>query len=176
MIIVNKCKRLSIKDIDKIQNLLKNISMVKHNIKLIICDENTAGDFYKIYVDNSFPGIESHRAICAHNGKRCIIGIYFTQYETIESITWLIIHELTHFAIRESGILDLYFLLCRDDFAESLSYNPTLFAKDYNLHRQDEIHENIPEEAFANSVATKIIGKNYDRKWWREQIKLIKGA
>ena len=37
----------------------------------------------------------------------------------------------------------------------------------------DEVHENLPSEIIANTIANYFIKKDYSRKWWRKQIKKI---
>jgi hypothetical protein len=40
-------------------------------------------------------------------------------------------------------------------------------------YRKDEVHEADPAEVMCNMFATYIIGKEYDRKWWRENIRMV---
>lgn len=121
------------------------------------------------------------RAVCPN--KRLQNEIFdfigYTQYKNIvifkresvehienkESLRWLIIHELTHIYITR------YSSLIRDieQVAVSEMSNRLHIKTWQEIQENDYLHESLPEESFANAIATAIVGNNYDRKWWRKQ-------
>lgn len=86
--------------------------------------------------------------------------------ETEESVKWLIMHEITHAYVSE------YLLKLRD--LENLAVNELATRLEINAYKEivenDGLHEDLPEEVFANAIATAIVGGNYDRFWWRKRI------
>lgn len=92
--------------------------------------------------------------------------------ETEESVKWLIMHEITHAYVSE------YLLKLRD--LEDLAVNELATRLKINSYKEivenDGLHESLPEEALANTVATMIVGADYNRFWWRKKQKVVEGG
>lgn len=98
-----------------------------------------------------------------------IIYVYFNEGETIESLKWLIAHELSHANLRNNPFIEM---TLQKNFKEYLEQNKVKSQTEYeNLLKNDKFHENMLEEQICNSFATTIVGFNYDRTWWRNQFK-----
>lgn len=127
------------------------------------------------------------RAVCPSERlqKEIFDSIGYTQYknilifkresveniETKESLQWLVIHELTH------AYITLYSSLIRD--IEQVAINEMTsrlhITTWQEIQENDNLHESLPEESFANAVATAIVGTDYNRKWWRKQKEMWEG-
>ncbi|KIL35146.1 hypothetical protein SD71_16085 [Cohnella kolymensis] len=107
------------------------------------------------------------------------IYIFVDESETLESLLWITFHELTHTALHDEKLLIYYFSHKRDDFImERFNFRNPQAASDFyfadeTISLQDEIHENLPEEKFCNDLATRIVGFDYSRPWWRERRKQL---
>ena len=86
--------------------------------------------------------------------------------ETLDSLAWILLHELGHAWCEECKKKFGY------DLFEALSGGSLddMTKEEYKEYCEiDEIHEARYEEQFCNNIATKIIGRCYDRIWWRKQ-------
>ena len=86
-------------------------------------------------------------------------------YETQESLCWILLHELGHMTavkIKKTLGYDLLVMLSGGSLND-------MSKEEYNEYvSNDVIHEARYEEQFANQFANTIIGKSYDRYWWRK--------
>lgn len=84
--------------------------------------------------------------------------------ETQASLWWLLLHELTHYAVRYAPFLQ-WGLYC-ERVLQGLG--------DKDERWDDELHEKAPEEVFCNRIATAFMdGREYARPWWRDRIKAL---
>lgn len=104
------------------------------------------------------------------------IVIHCTKYETIDSIKWLFLHELGHRILRKyTSVMSLMYFV-REKFYKDIGlFNGeqeyySRVSNWYEEYQKDEVHENDPEEILVSNFATNIIGKNYSRAWWRNNI------
>lgn len=94
--------------------------------------------------------------------------------ETIESLSWLLLHELGHvYKTALEQYAPLFGRFIRDlnyIDAEVQTTKAGIDYFDYNdiYLTNDDVHGSRPEEVFCNMIATAIIGKSLDRHWWRE--------
>lgn len=147
-----------------IHNLNKNL-----NYELNICNENMKEFIHNKYLNTKFKKKNSYRGFTLPSNK--IIFVYYNKGENLESLKWIIIHELTHANLRENIFLK-----------SILSLNLRNTMHKYNISSQqeyekmlgnDNFHEDMLEEQICNEFATNFIGENYDRIWWRNQIKNV---
>jgi len=108
-----------------------------------------------------FPGRHPFRAWARDQQVR----IFVDGTETPESVTWLMLHELAHVALRRQPYLDL-------------AYRSIPRPKGYVV--DDEAHESYPEEQVANQVADAIsahfgLPLGLNRHWWRERVEAQHG-
>ncbi len=86
-------------------------------------------------------------------------------YETEESLCWIMLHELGHITAQQIASkfdYDTLEILSGGALSEMSKEQYTEYCSN------DEIHESRFEEIFANQFANVIIGKCYDRYWWRK--------
>lgn len=149
--------------------IFKILTTVDFNIN-VKNEEELTKDIY-----NESKTLTQYRAYTIGNN----INIFNTRYETVESLTYVLFHEICHYMIR---LNDLTFLLFEQlnalslkekglvkDFKEQASSIPNF----EQLTTEDDIHENLPEEQICNAFAEAIVGKNYNRLWWRENIRKV---
>jgi len=74
--------------------------------------------------------------------------------ETPDSVAWIIAHELSHQLVVEHP--DVSKML---DAAKPRDLNPA----------GDRYHHVDAEERLADGYATRLVGKRYDRAWWRKR-------
>lgn len=107
------------------------------------------------------------------------IVIHCTKYESVESIKWIFIHELGHIIIKKYGSVMALMYFVKEKFYKDIG----LFNGQYDYYSQvegwneeyhkDEVHESDPEEILVSSFATNLIGFDYSRHWWRNNIKYL---
>jgi hypothetical protein len=172
----------SIKEYE-IKNLIEKISKIntygyvisnyleKEDFEIIFTNEKSIYE-----VDTKIKDMTTRRGFAEDH--RTII--HCTRYETVESIKWLFLHELGHMLLgKYTSVLSLMYFV-REKYYKDLG----LFNGEQEYYSQapnwveeyhkDEIHENDPEEIIVSNFATNLIGFDYSRKWWREQISKIK--
>lgn len=140
------------------------IHILPDSEKRAIYDQTHEGWEYK--------GDDSFRAF--NMLKEKIIYIFVDDAETQDSMLWLVFHELTHTAISNEILLAYYFAHKRDDFLlDTHGITIDQYFADETISLRDDVHENLPEEVFCNQVATRIVGADYSRPWWRERRALV---
>lgn len=145
-------------------------------VNIWICDEEKIPEIYNrfcsIVGDIDFHrdnvGLYSHRAFVEHIGRN--ICIYYTRYETPDSILWLLAHEFAHYHIHKSYAFSAYMRF--QNQKENKKYD---FAPSYS---DDLVHEMNFEERFCNEIANFKSGDGtnercFDRIWWRNQKDII---
>ena len=146
------------------------------NINVWICDEETIPEVYnRCYApgnDVDFVrdkiGLYSFRAFVEYSCRN--ICIFYTKYETPDSILWLLAHEFAHYHIHKSYAFAGYMRF--KNRKENARYD---FAPDYS---DDLVHEMNFEERFCNEIANYKSGDEttercFDRVWWRNQKSII---
>jgi hypothetical protein len=103
-----------------------------------------------------FPGTYAFRAFTRGNHVRLLAD----RTETRASLTWLLLHELAHFAVNQEPLLD-----------QALRSVP----KPAGYLTNDKAHEAWPEEHLANLVADQLAPRvgsrpGLDRLWWRRRV------
>ena len=80
--------------------------------------------------------------------------VFVDPTETPDSVAWIIAHELSHQLVDE-----------HPEVARMLDQ-----AKTSEAHpASDRFHELDAEERLADGYATRLVGKRYDRSWWRKR-------
>lgn len=164
--------------LDKLEDLHLNNPFGKYikyilessNMQVFIYDENQIKDLKEKH--NPKGSLTLARAFF-HNSENKIV-LYNTRYETRESILWIFLHEIGHLIYKDTygtEILDQEFLLNKN----IINDNELYFKQDsfIDIYLNDEIHENLPSEIIANTIANYFIKKDYSRKWWRKNIKKV---
>lgn len=126
-----------------------------------ISDLKDIEEFYTNYMKRWNLKSTEYRAM-AFSGSWIILH---ENNETLDSMSWLLLHELGH---RFCDKLDK---LLGYDLIEIMSGGSLgkLSDEEYNLYlTNDDVHEARYEEQFVNEIATKIMGFAYDRHWWRK--------
>lgn len=117
--------------------------------------------WYFVYTKNYGSDPNEYRAIAFVGG----LIILHNNNETLESLSWILLHELGHqYCIQINDAFDY-------DLFEALSGGSVgnMSEEEYNIYMtNDVVHEARYEEQFVNNIATQIIGYNYDRHWWRK--------
>ena len=113
---------------------------------------------------------KQYRGECDYNN----IIMYFSKNETIESMTWLFLHELGHMVIQHNEAIKgmLHFAKRQDYMNKGIGSRDKVYWLDDKYdeyYNSDEGHESDLEEHIVSEFATYIMGKDYSRKWWREQ-------
>lgn len=134
---------------------------------LNILNEDKKAKIHKKYFKTVLKDKNSYRAF-TYPYEKCVF-IFFNENENIESLKWLIAHELTHANLRDNTYLKNILNL---NLKRELSKNNIDNLEKYNdMIKNDTLHEEMLEEQICNEFATNMIGKNYDRLWWRKQFK-----
>jgi hypothetical protein len=142
----------------------------KEDFEVIFTDEDS---IFK--VDNKISNMTTRRGYAEDNK----IVIHCTRYETIESIKWIFLHELGHRILKKyTSVMSLMYFI-REKFYKDIG----IFKSEqeyysqapnwYEEYHKDEVHENDPEEKIVSDFATNLIGNNYSRLWWRNNIDKI---
>lgn len=147
----------------------------------ILNEAETINDEY-----NTNKNLTSFRAYIIHD-----ITIFYTRYETVESIVWLIFHEIAHSILRTDMRTFCVFRMVdqamtneyakkyipghNSAFDKTLDFSKPLYNQEYfkKLYDRTEFHDMLLEERISNIFATMIMGKNYNRTWWEKNIKKI---
>lgn len=142
------------------------------NITVWVCDESTMAEAYNqcyapgndINFERDVGDFYAFRAFVEYSCRN--ICVFYTKYETPDSILWILAHEFAHYHIHKSQA-----------FARYMRYkNQLAFAKyDFDPNYNDDIvHEMWFEEQFCNDFANFQSGAGdgdrcFDRVWWRNQ-------
>lgn len=101
--------------------------------------------------------------------------LHKTKYETYDSLCWLFFHELGHLILMNTAFEGVF------KGAKATYYKDKGFEgvdgiywvhDDYYDYYQEH-HDEDPEEKIVSMFATFVIGENYDRSWWYNNIELI---
>lgn len=107
------------------------------------------------------------------------INLFYTRYENIDSIIHSLLHEFCHYIFSQNPLtINLMHILNGGILKEKCIINDFktnyLTALDYEqLTTGDEIHESLIEERLCDYFAKTIVGEDYSRQWWRENIKKV---
>ncbi len=107
------------------------------------------------------------------------INLFYTRYENIDSLIHSLMHEFCHYIFSQNQLTINLMCILNGEFLKEKGIisdfkTDYLTMPDYEqLTTRDEIHENLIEEKICDYFATTIIGKNYDRQWWRENIEKV---
>lgn len=106
-----------------------------------------------------------------------VITLYFTRYETLDSIVSSLLHEVCH-AIIQSNPMTFYVIATLN--GTTLKEHGVDLATPFwtkqevsELCKDDAVHERLYEEKMCDSFAAAVTGYTYNREWWRKQIELI---
>lgn len=156
----------------KILALLNNYALLDVDLDIVICGETEAQEYYNKYFPGVFKGVTTHRGFFTRRQQNPLIVIYYSRYEDQNSVDWLVLHEVTHFVISQNRLLKEYFNKKEIEYLQRRNIDPEEYYSDFsNAYMSDQIHEGLPEEVFANDVATRELDRcDYSRKWWRERI------
>lgn len=104
----------------------------------------------------------------AYNCGRWIY-LFSTRYETPQSLVNSFLHEFCHTILRgsqiTSALLDIAMRGSIPDIKADMSS-----AEIEAITKQDNAHEQLPEELLCDDVAMALTGRKYDRTWWRKNI------
>jgi len=167
---------------EKVELLVKYLTRQyssSENIQLWICDEATIPEVYNqcyapgndVDFERDNIGVYSFRAFVEYSCRN--ICIFYTKYETPDSVLWMIAHEFAHYHIHKSPAFAKY--MRYKNRQETAKYD---FTPNYN---DDLVHEMHFEERFCNDFANYETGDGnsdrcYDRVWWRNQKALAAAA
>jgi len=115
------------------------------------------------YGETNYTLVDHVNGFCTPKHEEIILFIN-ENFDT-KIILWALFHELSHLAIDNSKILHMYFYFLQNKFIKE-KYNMT-FTEYYNhveFHTTKYIHEENPEEIFANNVADMIMEEYLDYK------------
>jgi len=107
------------------------------------------------------------------------IILFFTRYETIKSVEWLLLHEIGHWVLMQNQASAAFMAISRQQHykaagiykgANTIYYFEPGFHKEY---MKDKVHDADPEENLSNLFATAIIGEDLGRPWWRANIEKV---
>lgn len=122
-------------------------------------------EIHNKYMQTPFNGNRSYRALTHTKHKKTFI--FLNEGENIHSLSWVIAHELTHINILQNNYLNS---ICKNNYFKTLNER-SMSNGDYEKNlKNDDFHDSLLEEQIANSIATGLIGKNYGREWWRNQL------
>lgn len=156
---------------ENFETFLRNFHM--DDVTVIFANTKKKADYWmanEFFQTLPFPGYDSFRAWSEHDTKTIII--FDDEAETGDSLFWVMVHELAHLEVRTSKWLLTFTALDYETkkIIESLGKPRAGYLK--LIRENDDMHENDPEEAFCNRIATAICGGDfYDRKWWRSRKK-----
>lgn len=136
--------------------------------EVFICEQSHKIEFHKEYMKTPWLGNYGYRAITFGNLKKTFV--FLNDGETIDSILWVVVHELTHANLRDNPFMRKVLNMNLTKTMHDMNINPNEYEK---LIQNDEFHEKLLEEQICNEFATNVMGFSYDRYWWREQLKLI---
>lgn len=101
--------------------------------------------------------------------------LHKTRYETYDSLCWLFFHELGHLILMNS-MFDGVFKGAKATYYKEKGFEGTdgiYWTCDGYYEHYDKYHDDDPEEKIVSMFATFVMGHNYDRSWWYENIKVI---
>lgn len=127
----------------------------------LISDLKDIESFYTDYMKNHNLNPKEYRAMAFSSAWI----ILHENNETLDSMSWLLIHELGHRWTKKIRDLLGY------DLLEAMSGGSlgSLSKEDYQAYLTDDyVHEARYEEQFVNQIANEIMGFAYDRHWWRK--------
>lgn len=104
-------------------------------------DTNIWWDALPRHGDLKYKGPYSYRAFCDHPTEKIVMLIDDT--ETVWSIIWVLLHEMTHAAL-----------------------NMNTFLREA-MHREEQIEA---EERFCDHIATLYVTVSYNLAWWRPRV------
>ena len=168
--IINKINKLA-QDNIYFNSIMFQINNNNSDLIIDICTEDELlNDVY-----NKSNTLTQYRAYTIRNK----INLFYTRYENIDSLIYLLLHELCHYIIGQDPMTaNLIQILNAGFYKEKGIIND--FKKPYELTpnyeqltTKDEIHENLVEERLCDYFATTVVGKDYSRQWWRENIKKV---
>lgn len=164
---------LNLSDKEKIElnSFLHNIMLLNTDLEytVYLLEESLKEKIHKKYFTTKFSNENCYRAFTFPAKK--VIFVFYNRGETLESLKWLISHELTHANLRQNKYLrSLLNLNLRREMNEN---NISSLENYEKMLESDSFHENLLEEQICNEFATNMIGKNYDRLWWKKQLRKI---
>lgn len=168
-----RIKKAILDKLESISTLNELGSCIKENLEssdlqvLIYDEEQTRNDDF-----NKIKSLTLARGYC--NNRENKIVLFNTRYETKESLAWVFFHEIGHLIFKGTiglEILDQEYLVNKNIVKDTELYFRQESFKD--VYYNDEVHENLPSELIANTIANYFIKKDYSRKWWRKNIKKI---
>jgi len=107
------------------------------------------------------------------------MNIFYTRYENASSLLFILFHELCHYILgRDLLTSNLIYLLNGGYYKDKgiindFKSNYELIPNYEQLTTKDEIHESLIEEKLCDYFAKTIVGEDYSRQWWRENIKKV---
>lgn len=179
MIRFTKVTDIEIDIIDKINSLMKDNIYFSSIMSQIINDDlllhiGTEGELLED-VYNETKTLTQYRAYSIENK----IIIFYTKYENIDSMIHVLLHELCHYILGKNSITSLLMKTLNGGFLKEkgivndFKSNYELIPNYEQLTTNDDIHENLVEERLCDYFATTVIGEDYSRHWWRENIKKV---
>lgn len=164
---------LNLSDKEKLdlKGFLDSVVSLNSNLEytLYVLEEELKGKIHKKFFKTEFKNENSYRAFTFPAKK--VMFVFYNRGETIDSLKWLVSHELSHANLRENLYLRTLLNL---NFKRELSMNNIRTQEEYeNMLESDSFHEDLLEEQICNAFATNLVGKNYDRYWWKKQLKKV---
>jgi hypothetical protein len=108
--------------------------------------------------EDPYPGALSVRAYAAPADRRVVVVA--DALETVDSFAWLLCHELTHVALPPFVRYGL------SAVAERLGVPD-------DVRLDGAMHDQHPEEATCNAIASALTGGDFGPAWWRGQLREV---
>ena len=105
----------------------------------------------------------------------CLMGnifLFYTKYETDESLVHLFLHELCHIFIQKNPYTFHMMQamtgnkIVNEGYDIDISEQFWASKKCENIIKSNDIHDSLPEETLCDDFASSMLGFRYDRSWW----------
>ena len=165
----------------KLNDVINNArNKIKDNLSLLNWFEYVLKNT-NIYLDKTFgifegdytiggEGVNEFRSLCHSNSyflrdktdrKNIPCITLFNKNETLNSMTWVLLHEMGH----------SFFMYQQETLGFDLTMGLLFQFKPTKGLDNNQAHEEQPQEIISNLIANTIMGKCYDRMWWVENRK-----
>jgi len=160
-------------DLEYIIEIINNINSdlvfgkeIDARICLINIKYKTIFHNHLCYSTGNYTVVDHVNGFCVPTHEEIVL--FINENFNKEIILWTIFHELTHLAIDNSKILHMYFTLFQIKWIKE-RFNIDFFDyyKNNEMCSAKGIHEDNPEEKFANDVADLLMKEylNYEMEW-----------
>lgn len=156
-------------DINVLEDFLIKTDAKDISGEIYICELAAKKELHPKYMKNPYKNNRQYRAYSYPPENK--VFIFINEGETMESLLWLLAHELSHHNIRQNKYLKKCCNVAMSQLLASKNITWDEFIANYDVYvADDNFHDSILEEQICNAFATSLVGYDFGRKWWKEQL------